>query len=141
MRATISGVPTRLVSEAACTERVQRPNYHGHQKLTCTGRHPPYLYLIRPHGLWERSHVSVKRPHGLWEHYLISLQPRLRHGFKVGVRLHTPRPVGMQVNNLGVNVNNLNLGVRVNNLGVGPSAIPSTISCTHTSSTNTARSS
>ena len=142
----------------AYTTHVQRLNDHAHHTLTCTGQ---VLYLerytglrIRLKSLWTRLNVSVKRPHvlcnyatdSIYDHLILSLKPsHQRPGFKVGVRMHTPRPVGMQVNKVGVKAMRVsNLGV--NNLGVtttrlGPSAIPSTISCTLTSSTNTARSS
>ena len=145
----------REIAPMAYARHAQRRNNHAHRTLTCTGQ---VLYLKHYTGLRIRSNVlrihfvsglsrrlSVQRPHGLWN-YLIPLQPRLRHSLKVGVRMHTPRPqprpVGVQVNKLGVAGNNLgvsNLGVTTTRLG--PSAVPSTTSCTLTSSTNIARSS
>ena len=145
----------RAIAPMAYARHAQRRNNHAHRTLTCTGQ---VLYFEHYTGLRIRSNAlrihfvsgfSVKRSSVLHTRSFISslLPSHTCPGFKVGVRMHTPRPVGVQVNKLEVTGNNLgvsNLGV--NNLGVtttrlGPSAIPSTISCTLTSSTNTARSS
>ena len=142
--------PTRRVR--AFKEHALRRNDHAQRTLTCTNQ---VLYLKRYTDVRIRSNVlrirfvsellrrvSVERTTisvYVSDYLILSLKPHHKcPGFKVGVRMHTPRPVGMQVNKVGVKVNNLG----VNNLGVTTTRSESSaISYTLTSSTNTARSS
>ena len=136
----------REIAPMAYARHAQRRNNHAHRTLTCTGQ---VLYFKHYTGLRIRSNAlrihfasgfSVKRSSVLHIRSFISslLPSHTCPGFKVGVRMHTPRPVGMQVNKVGVKVNNLG----VNNLGVTTTRSESSaISYILISSTNTARSS
>ena len=150
-------VPACVVRAEQCmtafAEHAQRLYDHAQRTLTCTSQ---VLYL--KHSTFLRIHSNVSNISGLFrrvsvvhdgDYLIISLKPPHHRcpGLKVGVRMHTPWPVGVQVNKLGVAGNNLGVSnIGVNNIGVTttrlePSATPSTIFCTPTSSTNTARSS